>query len=122
MVPGKEPVQPEILARHQQVTLAMEIMFVNKIPFFVNINFVTVIGLPNRQVATISSELKKIVRLYRHCGFNVTTIVCNPEFEPLRPDFLYFNTCAAGEHIPEIERMIRTMKERVWSTYATPPF
>jgi len=32
------------------------------------------------------------------------------------------NICAANEHVPEIERYIRTVKERVRSIAATLPF
>jgi len=123
---GIDPVPPDIIARHRNVTLAIDIMYVNALPFFIttsrNIRFVTVADLPNRQAPTIEKELKRVLQLYTHRGFNVTTVLCDPEFECLRPTFPYLNTCGADEHVPEVERMIRTIKERVRSVYATLPF
>lgn len=123
---GIDPVPPEILTRHHDVTLAIDIMYVNAIPFFITtsrgIRFVTVADLPNRQAPTIEREIQRVIRLYTHRGFNITTILCDPEFECLRPTFPHLNTCGADEHVPEIERMIRTIKERVRSVYVTLPF
>ncbi|KAG7373144.1 hypothetical protein IV203_033868 [Nitzschia inconspicua] len=90
-----DPVPPEILDRHRDVTLATDIMFVNKIPFLLtvsrNLRFVTVTDISNRQLPTIETELQKIVRF-------------------------------ADEHVPEIERMVRTLKDRIRSVYVTLPF
>ena len=44
------------------------------------------------------------------------------EFEVIRVDFPQLNTAAAGEHVPDIERCIRTIKERTKSTYTMLPF
>jgi len=123
---GVDPVPPDTLRRHRNVTLAIDIMFVNKIPFLVtvsrNIRFVTVTDLANRQSTTVEKALHGVIKLYRHRGFGVTTILCDQEFECLRPTFPFLNTCGADEHVPEIERMIRTIKERTRSTYVSLPF
>ncbi|KAG7352856.1 reverse transcriptase RNA-dependent DNA polymerase [Nitzschia inconspicua] len=121
-----DPVPPEILERHRDVTLATDILFVNKIPFLLTVSrdlrFVTVCDLPNRQLPTVEQELLKVVRLYEHRGFNVTSLLCDPEFEDLRPTFPYLNPCSADEHVPEVERMIRTIKDRIRSVYVTLPY
>ena len=39
--------------------------------------------------------------------------MADPEFEPLWAEFPQLNTCGADEHIPEIERFIRTVKDHV---------
>ena len=44
------------------------------------------------------------------------------EFEALRPWFPMLNCCAADEHIPDVERYIRTIKDRARSTYRMLPF
>ena len=91
----------------------------NKIPFLVtsswNLHFSMVESLPNHQVGTATTYLKKVIRLYHHRGFRVTSITCNPEFEVLRPSFPMLNCCSADEHVPEIEQYIQTLKDRTWS-------
>ena len=48
------------------------------------------------------------------------------QFEPLRGDLaemgLQLNTVSNDEHVPEIERQIRTLKERTRAIYCTLPF
>ena len=98
----------------------------NKIPFLVtsscNIHFSMVESLPNRQVGTITTCLKKVTRLYHHRGFCITSITCDPEFKALRPSFPMLNCCMAGEHVPEIERYIHTLKDHTQSAYNVLPF
>jgi hypothetical protein len=121
-----DPVPKEIIDIYRDVTLAIDITFVNKTPFFITIawgiKFGTVEALLNQQVQTIGASLKKVVSLYRKRGFRVVTILADNEFEPLRQWFPHLNTCAADEHVPEIERYIRTVKDRSRSTYRMLPF
>ena len=49
-------------------------------------------------------------------------ILGDPEFEPIRGTFPQLNCCAADEHVPDIERYIRTVKDPVRSTYRMLPF
>ena len=48
------------------------------------------------------------------------------QFEPLRGDLadmgIQLNTVSNDEHAPEIERQIRTLKERTRGIYCTLPF
>jgi hypothetical protein len=117
-----------IMKQHQAVTLAMDIMFVNKIPFLITISRKLHIGtgekLANRQVPNVAYSLKKVLQLYHHRGFRVTTILADPEFEPLQAIFPHipFNLCAQDEHVPEIKRYVRTVKDRVQSGYNSLPF
>jgi hypothetical protein len=121
-----DPVPPNILARHHHVTLAVDIMFVNRVPFLItlsrNLRFLTVENLPNRKENTVRDKLLSVLRLYRHRGFHVATVLADPEFEMLRPYIPTLNTCAADEHVPDIERAIRSMKDRVRSTHSRLPF
>ena len=67
---GMEGVPHEIMSLHKNVTLCIDIMFINKIPFLVtisrNLKFRTVEALDNRQVPTICKKLQSIVKLYEH--------------------------------------------------------
>ena len=126
VVSGVDPVPSEVLERHQSLDLAIDIMFVNKIPFFITmtrgLRFGTVEALPNRQIPTIVASLQTVIKMYRHRGFSIRTILSDPEFEVLRPSFPTLNCCAAGEHVPDIERYIRTVKDRARSAYRMLPF
>jgi hypothetical protein len=123
---GCDPIPREIYDRHHNVTLAIDIFFVNKIPFLLtvsrNIKFVTVEALPDRQEPTILRKLRAVRKLYHQRGFAITSILADNEFEPLRPFFPQLNVCGAGEHVPEAERMIRTVKDRTRSTLTLLPY
>jgi hypothetical protein len=123
-----EGIPPSIMERHQHVVLAMDIMFVNKIPFLMTtlhgLHFGISENLPNRQVPSVANAVMHMLQLYTCCGFRVTTILADPEFEPLQETFghIQFNLCAQDEHVPEIERFIRTVKDRTRSGYNSLPF
>ena len=123
---GIAGVPDSIMKHHQRVTIAIDIMFINAIPFFItisrNLHFGTVEVLPNRQETTIKNKLRAVTHLYEQRGFRVTSIMADPEFEPLRAVFPQLNTCGADEHVPEIERFIRTVKDRVRSVYHSLPY
>ena len=84
---GSSAVPCCILKIHRDVVLSVDIMFMNKIPFLVtsscNIHFSTVESLPNCQVGTVATCLKKVTCLYHHRGFHITSITCDPESEAL---------------------------------------
>jgi hypothetical protein len=101
-------------------------MFINKIPFFVTksreLQFTTVKVLPNWQVKTVSSLLKKVTYLYQSRGFAIGSIMADHEFEPIRPWHPTLNTTAADKHGSEIERHIHTIKDSTRSTYRMLPY
>ena len=123
---GIDPVPHEILKTHRSIALAINIMFVNSVAFLLttsrNLKFGTVEALENRQVTTIVRKLKTIEWLYHQRGFRIVSMLADPEFEPIRPEFPYLNCCAMNEHVPDIERYVRTVKDRVHSTYRMLPF
>ena len=123
---GTDGVPPDIMKAHRSIILAMDIMLINKIAFFVtisrNLKFGTVEALPNRQIPTIIQQLKSVIALYRHRGFEISAILADNEFEAIRPQFPMLNCAAANEHVPEVERFIRTIKDRVQSTYRMLPY
>ena len=84
---GTAGVPISIMKHHQQVTIAIDIMFINAIPFFItisrNLHFGTVEVVPNQQEATIKNKLRAVIHLYEQHGFRLTSIMADPEFEPL---------------------------------------
>ena len=82
----------------------------------------TIDVLPNRQIKTIKEKIRTILTLYQDRGFTVASLYADSEFEPLRPNFPFINISDADDHQPDIERAIRTVKDRVRSAYRMLPF
>jgi hypothetical protein len=126
------PIPKEIRELHKEVTLAIDIFFVNTIPFFVTLSrslyFTTVTHLPNRKLGEIFKALKGIFYYYLQRGFRVTCITGDGEFASLEQftNLLMgaprLNLTSANEHEPFIERRIRVVKERVRSIRHSLPF
>jgi hypothetical protein len=125
---GVDGVPPEIMLLHREVTLAVDIMFINAVPFFItvsrNIKFGTVHCVSDRKIPTVLKALREVVNLYTNRGFRVNTILADPEFRPMQNDIpgAQMHCCGADEHVPDIERYIRTVKDRVRSRYNSLPF
>ena len=125
---GRDGVPPDILDRHRDLVVSMDIVFINKIPFLLtpscNLHFGTVEAIPNRQVRTVLQAIQRMLSIYHARGFRVRTILADPEFQPLDGMIpgVSFNFCAQGEHVPDIDRYVRMVKDRVRSGYNNLPF
>jgi len=125
-------VPKDLLKLHRDVFLSMDIFFVNKIPFFLTLSrkicFTAVNHLANRSVSEIFKAFKEIYQYYLQRGFRITTVHADGEFEPLRaliaalPGGPTVNLASAQEHVPEIERRIRVVKERCRAKRHSLPF
>jgi hypothetical protein len=110
-----------IMSHYRNITLAGDIMFVNKIPFFVtisrNIKFGTAEMIQNQMAKTILAAIKQVQSVYRKRGFTITTMLMDGQFEVIRADIaelgISISSAANDEHVPDVERYIRTIKERV---------
>jgi hypothetical protein len=72
-------VQAELLKLHKEVYITANLIFVNKIPFF--LRYVL------RQSITLQTELfKEIYQYYLQCGFPITMVHTDGEFAPLKVD------------------------------------
>ena len=80
----------------------------------------------NRKVEHIADGITKVHKLYLQRGFKITHINTDCEFEPLRKEMTALcinpNCASKMEHVPEIERLIRTVKDPVRSAGATMTF
>jgi hypothetical protein len=122
----------ELLKLHKEVFLTVNIFFVNKIPFFLTLSrkicFTAVNHLADRTVPQIFKPFKEIYQYYLHPGFRITTVHADGEFEPLTtliqsiPGGPMVNLASSNEHVPEIERRIRVVKERCQATRHSLPF
>jgi hypothetical protein len=125
-------VPTEIRELHRNVTMSIDVFFVNKIPFFItlsrNICFTTVTHLANRKTATIFAAFKSIFMYYLQKGFQIITVTADNEFAPFGelmyelPGAPSLNLTSANEHEPYIERRIRVVKERTRAVRHSIPF
>jgi hypothetical protein len=103
-------------------------MFVNGVPFLVSVarglNLVTAEFTPSRRAKQLAAGITRMMDLYTCGGFQVGTVLMDNEFEKLRNlvPILAINTTAVREHIPEVERKIRLIKERGRGILKTLPF
>jgi hypothetical protein len=120
-----------IMAKYRNVTLCIDNMFVNKVGFFMtisrDIHFITAEAISNRQEKTLLDCLLQVHGAYLKRGFRVTHIHGDMEFECLRGAIATdmratLNIASEDEHVPEVERCIRTVKERTGCTYQSTGF
>ena len=69
---------------------------------------------PSRMAPKIVDHLKMMLRVYRSTGYVVRCILMDRKLEKIKSlsSNVVCNTNAAKEHVAEIERKIRVVKER----------
>ena len=89
-----------------------------------SIKLTTTEYIPTRTAGQLAKSLMKVVYGYARGGFVVNLALMDLEFEKIKDELplVEVNTTAAREHVPEIERRIRTIKERVRSATSDFPF
>ena len=123
-------VPEELIARNKILTLTADLMFVNKIPFLVTlsrtIRFSTIEVVKDRKMTTLVKAIGNVLALYRSRKFVIKEMLMDPEFDPLgvplQNQGVRLNTTSANEHVPEIERHIRVIKERARAKTSRLPF
>jgi len=120
----------ELLAEHRNVTLLIDIMYINEIPFMMTtswaIHFGTAEMIENETKATIIISLQQIIDTYHGSGFKIKHILGDRQFECIRSHMerqgIDLNITGRDEHVPEIERLICTVKEGARAIVNTLPF
>ena len=78
------------------------------------------------KVPTLVKSIRQIHSQYAKRGFKITHAHMDGQFEPLRAELakmkISLNTASNDEHVPEVERYIRTIKERTRGQYNVLPF
>ena len=119
-----------ILEHYGEITLCVDLMYVNKVPLLVtlsrDIKFGTMEAVADRKEAMLLKCIKGVVALFRKAGFKVTIALMDGKFVPLRGGLaelgLRLNETSRDEHVGDIERYIQTVKERMRAIYNTLPF
>lgn len=126
----QRPIPDGILERHREATVCFDVMYVSNIPFLVStsryIKFHTAEALLNRKSETLMAGLKRVKMIYARRGFVMNQAVGDNEFASLETALsdigIALNTVSRDEHVPEVERHIRTLKERCRATFNSLPF
>ena len=110
---------PTIINHYRNVELSVDVLHVNRLPFLgslsKNIHYSTVDALDNMRTQTMENVIVQLLQSYNVRGFRVVAIHVDIQFKAisdrnkLGPSV---NVVSRGEHVPEIERMIRVLKER----------
>jgi hypothetical protein len=121
-----------LMKLHKEVFLTTDILFVNKIPFFLTLSckicFTAVNHLGDCTVPQIFKAFKEMYQYYLQRGFHIKTVHADGDFAPLKPLIESMpggpmvNLVSANEHVPQIERRIRLVKERWQATRHSLPF
>ena len=110
------PLPPSILRHHRDITLCIDIFYVQGIPFFHSISsklhFRTATQLINRSKRSLLEQFKQICRIYEARGFRINIVRGDGEFKCLTQDILpaRFDPAAADDHVDVVERSIQTVK------------
>jgi hypothetical protein len=117
----------ELIQSQQNVKLCIDIMYVNGMQFLTtiskNIHYRTAQYVASKLPSEYANALKEVINIYKQGGFKVTHIFCDNEFRPLmhlladqEPE-IKFNYSSPNEHVPDVERSIQVIKERIRATY-----
>ena len=116
---------PTIIEYYWKIELSIDVLHVNRIPFLTliskNIHYGTVNALNNMKIPTMEDCIDKILRAYGIRGFHVTAIHVDIQFKSIKDRNrldLVTNVVSWGEHVPEIERHQRVLKERARCYFA----
>ena len=135
------PLPDSILAHHSTVTLCVDLFYVQKHVFLHcvsrKLGYRSSTPIPNRNRATLLHALQKILALYARRGFHITAIHADHEFECLKDSLASLHTlpawthlpgpitmdiCTPNDHVKEVERSIRTVKETLRATVHGLPY
>ena len=122
------PLPNTIRDRYKNVTLCADLFIVQGTPFLHIITrdliFRTNGEVKNRSKMTMIKGLMRTLKLYSIRGFHVINIFADNEFECIRNELLpcNLNIAAKLEHVPEVERSVRTVKESIRYTSNGLPF
>ena len=79
-----------IMSHYREIILTGDIMFVNKVVFFVtisrNLRFGTTDMLPNQKSKTILGAIQQVKAIYSCHGFTISAILMDGQFDTLRAD------------------------------------
>jgi len=125
---GESYIPRDFYVLNHFVTITADIMFVNGIAFLITfsrkVRLLTVEHVVTRTAESLTQSINKIINIYSRGGFTINAVLMDMEFEKNadKVALAEINTTAAREHVGEIERQIRLVKERTRATTSVLPF
>ena len=125
-----EDVPSEVMNEYKDVHLDIDIMFVNGVAFLTaiarHLRMIHARAILNRKHNRLKDSITAIKAAYEKRGFKIKRIHGNNEFAPLN-DWLTENVatlekCDTNQHVPQIERTNRFLKERIQCLRVDMPF
>ena len=122
------PLPEYVLQWHSNVTLCVDCFYINKMAFLHTISrdicFRTVEYLAEERKSFLLSGIRQVIKFYEDRGLVVQCVRGDGQFaclkEDLRPVILQIS--AAGEHVPEVERSIQTVKNDCRTLFNSLPY
>ena len=118
--------------QYRDVTLSMDVLHVNGVPFLAtvsrHIRFGTITALKSLTSESLIEAIKHVVGIYRRGNLRPRTMMGDGAFDNdvintgLHAIGMRLNPSSREEHVGEIERYIRTIKDRMRCIYNTLPF
>jgi hypothetical protein len=124
------PLPKSVEDHYKDVTLAVDVMHVNKIPFLVSvsrkIHYGTANAIHSMKIPVMEEAIKSIIKAYETRGFTVKFLIVDIQFRGIKDrnnlEGVIVNIVSRDEHVEDIERLIRVYKERVRCYWAMLPF
>ena len=116
------PLPTEIAKYYLSVTLCLDFFYVQCLPFVHaiswKIGYRQAVAVSDRAKETMLSFANKSMLKYTKHGFEVVDVHTDKEFKCLRESLgnVPLEICRPNEHVPEVKRSIRTMKETMQAT------
>ena len=121
----------ELLENNRDLHLCIDVIHVNQIPLLTTVDttikYRSVSVLHGKSDDDFYEALDRVLRHYNKGGFNITTIHCDREFKSIMDRVsdgmdVTMNYANPGDHVPEIERNNRLLKERIRIAYHRLPY
>lgn len=128
--PDVTPLPVEIKDTIGDLTLCVDYFFVDKIPFLLSytrkLHFLLVEHTVNKKRTTMVEHFTTVLAIYCTRGYQIGFVLGDAAFACLNDFFLRHNvhlsTTVADEHVAEIERQIRLVKEQIRAHISVSPF
>ncbi len=118
---------------HKGIKLTVDVMYVCKRKFLVaksrDVEYIQIVPIKNSSAEQLRAGMDAILHEYNSNDFMVTHVDADLEFESIRKQLehpecgsIKVSICNKKEHVAEVERTIRTIKERFRSIWHSLPF
>ena len=109
----------DLLKTHQDVELCANIMYIQGVVFLVivsrHIHLISIINLTERKKSALAKAFDQVFCMYNKAGFYIWKLYMDQEFKVLTDNMadnnIDVNPATVQEHVPEVEQVIRTIKD-----------